>query len=307
MNPMVAAASPRASQSWPAPAKLNLFLHITGRRPDGYHLLQTVFQFLDHGDTLEFQMRDDDLITLSGNHMEIPAAEDLIYRAAKLLQQWTGIRRGADIRLQKRLPIGGGLGGGSSNAATTLAALNHYWNTGLSIPDLSKLGLTLGADVPVFVLGRAAWAEGVGEQLTPIDPPESWYLVARPGISIPTAEIFAAGDLTRNTPAITIRDFLGGAGVNDCEPVVRRLYPEVAQLIDWLGKRAPARLTGTGVCVFAACPDEATARRILAELPGQWPGFVARGVNRSPLVDRLKLETDLAEGGRTRAKAATEA
>ena len=191
MNPT---ASPGAAPPWPAPAKLNLFLHITGRRPDGYHLLQTVFQFLDHGDTLEFQMRDDNLITLAGNHVDIPAAEDLIYRAALLLQQWTGIRRGADIRLQKRLPIGGGLGGGSSDAATTLVALNHYWNAGLSIPELSKLGLTLGADVPVFILGRAAWAEGVGEQLTPIDPPELWYVVARPRISIPTAEIFAAGD-----------------------------------------------------------------------------------------------------------------
>ena len=304
MNPT---ASPGAAPPWPAPAKLNLFLHITGRRPDGYHLLQTVFQFLDHGDTLEFQMRDDNLITLAGNHVDIPAAEDLIYRAALLLQQWTGIRRGADIRLQKRLPIGGGLGGGSSDAATTLVALNHYWNAGLSIPELSKLGLTLGADVPVFILGRAAWAEGVGEQLTPIDPPELWYVVARPRISIPTAEIFAAGDLTRNTPAITIRDFLEGAGVNDCEPVVRRLYPEVAQLIDWLGKRAPSRLTGTGVCVFATCSEEAPARKIMAELPDQWPGFVARGVNRSPLVDRLKLETGLLECEGAPAKAATEA
>jgi 4-diphosphocytidyl-2-C-methyl-D-erythritol kinase len=292
---MTSAALAQPDPPWPAPAKLNLILHVTGRRPDGYHLLQTVFQFLDLADTLEFRVRTDGAITLAGNQPEIPVETDLIYRAARLLQQRTGTAAGADIRLSKRIPVGGGLGGGSSDAATTLVALDHYWKTGLSKRELASLGLSLGADVPVFVAGHAAFAEGVGELLTPIDPPEKWYVVAHPGVGIPTSAVFNDPDLTRNTPPITIRDFLGGAGLNDCEAVVRKRYPEVAHLIDWLGERAPARLTGTGACVFAACPDAAGAGKILAELPARWQGLVARGVNRSPLLDRLALATGAAD------------
>ncbi|HLB31208.1 MAG TPA: 4-(cytidine 5'-diphospho)-2-C-methyl-D-erythritol kinase, partial [Gammaproteobacteria bacterium] len=275
-------------------------------RADGYHLLQTVYQFLDFADALEFQVRADGAITLAGNSPEIPVESDLIYRAARLLQQRTGTESGADIRLHKRIPIGGGLGGGSSDAATTLVALDRYWKTGLDTRELASLGLSLGADVPVFVTGRAAFAEGVGELLTVIDPPEKWYVVAHPGIGISTAAVFNDPELTRNTPAITIRDFLGGSGLNDCEAVVRKRHPEVAQLIDWLGERAPSRLTGTGACVYAACPDKASAGKILAELPVRWQGFIAKGVNRSPLLDRLALAASEA-GIRSRNEAVTDA
>lgn len=303
---MTSASITQPDPPWPAPAKLNLILHVTGRRPDGYHLLQTVFQFLDFTDTLEFQVRTDGVITLTGNRPEIPAETDLIYRAARLLQQKTGTTAGMDIRLHKRIPIGGGLGGGSSDAATTLVALDQYWHTGMSIRELAALSLILGADVPVFVSGRAAFAEGVGELLTPFDPAEKWYVVAHPGISISTAAVFNDPDLTRNTPAITIRDFLGGVGLNDCEAVVRKRYPEVSQLIDWLGERVQARLTGTGACVYGACPDEASAGRILRDLPDCWQGFIAKGVNHSPLLERLALATGRA-GTRSRDEAVTDA
>lgn len=278
-------------QAWPAPAKLNLFLHVTGRRPDGYHLLQTVFQFLDFGDALEFSLRNDGVINLATDYNGIPAGQDLVCRAAAMLQQIAGISSGADIHVRKSLPVGGGLGGGSSDAATTLVALNALWKTGFTPAELAAMGLGLGADVPVFIHGQAAWAEGIGEILTPVEPPEAWFVVAHPGINIATAEIFSAENLTRNTPAITIRDFLAGAGINDCERVVRLSYPEVEQLIEWLDKRAPARMTGTGACVFARCADEATARQICKDLPDHWPGFVARSINRSPLLDRVALET----------------
>lgn len=276
-----------ASLSWPAPAKLNLFLHVTGRKPDGYHLLQTVFQFLDFTDELDFIPRQDSGISLTGNYDGIEPDQDLIMRAAKLLQEKCMHDRGVDISVRKKLPLGGGLGGGSSNAATTLVALNWLWGVDMEPAELAVLGLGLGADVPVFVHGYAAWAEGVGERLTPIDLPEEWYAVVSPGINVSTARVFNSPDLTRNTPAITIRDFLAGNGRNDCENAVQAAYPEVAELLNWMNQRAPARLTGTGACVFCSFSTEKMARELLAELPEKWWGFVARGRNRSPLLSML--------------------
>ena len=273
---------------WPAPAKLNLMLRIVGRRPDGYHLLQTVFQFLDYSDWLEFAVREDGIITRDGEVAGVPEAADLTVRAARLLQQVTGTRQGATIRIVKNLPMGGGLGGGSSDAATVLVALNHYWRTGLSLAELANLGLQLGADVPVFVQGRAAWAEGVGELLTPVELAEPWFVVIKPACSVPTGAIFADPELTRNSPLRTIADFVEGAGGNDCEPVVYRRYPEVAAAAAWLAQWSQARLTGTGACVFAAFPNAEEARRVLAALPLAWTGFMARGCNRSPLHERLQ-------------------
>lgn len=279
--------SATVSRGWPAPAKLNLFLHITGRRADGYHLLQTLFQFLGHGDTLDFELRADGRITRPTGPGEIAEADDLVVRAAQLLRESSGGRHGVDIYLHKHLPHQAGLGGGSSDAATTLVALNQLWAAGLNTEALATLALELGADVPVFVRGRAAWAEGVGEILTPVDPPEPWYLVLQPGCRIATREVFQAPDLTRNSAAITIARFYAGEGHNDFEPVVRKRYPPVAQALDWLGQRAPARLTGSGACVFAAFESENVAQRVLSALPQAWQGFVARGRNRSPLLDRL--------------------
>ena len=230
---------------WPAPAKLNLFLHVVGRRSDGYHLLQTVFQFLDYFDELEFSIRQDGEFTLERNYGDLDPAQDLILRAARHLQHAAGLNKGADITVHKRLPMGGGLGGGSSDAATTLVALNALWNTGFTLPALAQIGLELGADIPVFIHGQAAWAEGVGERLSPVEPPCPWYLVVSPGFGVATAKIFNAPDLTRDTPAITIRAFLDGKARNDCEPVVRGMYPQIGELLDWLGHRAPSRLTGT--------------------------------------------------------------
>jgi 4-diphosphocytidyl-2-C-methyl-D-erythritol kinase len=273
---------------WPAPAKLNLFLHITGRREDGFHLLQTVFQFLDYGDELYFTLRDDGVVSRVSDLPGVAAESDLVVRAARLLQAETGCPRGVDIRVEKRLPMGGGLGGGSSDAATTLVALNALWRLGLPEERLAALGLGLGADVPVFVRGRAAWAEGVGERLEPVDLPEPWYLVLVPPVGVATAAVFGAPELTRDCPAITIRDFLAGMGENVCEPVVRRRFPAVAEALDWLAGYAPSRMTGTGCCVFAAFADESEARGVLAQLPAGWSGFVARGRNRSPLLERLE-------------------
>lgn len=272
---------------WPAPAKINLFLHVTGRRPDGYHSLQTVFQFLDRDDRLEFSPRADDRIVRHADYDAVPAEDDLIVRSARALRAVAGKTPGVDISVSKRIPMGGGLGGGSSDAATTLAALNAVWDLGLDPAQLGRIGLKLGADVPVFLFGRAAWAEGVGELLEPVAVPEDWYLVVHPGCAVSTARVFDHPDLTRNTPAITIRAFLEGAGSNDCEAVVRKLYPQVASAIDWLRERGDARMTGTGSCVFLRSRSETEARALLQELPPQWTGFVARGVNRSPLLDRL--------------------
>jgi 4-diphosphocytidyl-2-C-methyl-D-erythritol kinase len=275
-----------SDRPWPAPAKINLFLHVVGRRADGYHLLQTVFQFLEHGDSLEFEPRADGQVARIADYADIPEDRDLVVRAARALQKETGVRAGATIRISKRLPSGGGLGGGSSDAATTLVALNRVWDLGLDEDALARIGLDLGADVPVFVRGRAAWAEGVGELLTPVEVPEDWLLVVFPGVAVSTAEVFKHPDLTRNTPAITIRAFLAGAGTNSCEVLVRKLHPEVAAAIDWLRERGDARMTGTGSCVFLRCQSEREARAALAELPRRWHGFVTRGRNRSPLLDR---------------------
>ncbi|HEY0339593.1 MAG TPA: 4-(cytidine 5'-diphospho)-2-C-methyl-D-erythritol kinase, partial [Steroidobacteraceae bacterium] len=235
---------------WPAPAKLNLFLHVTGRRPDGYHELQTVFQLIDLCDTVSLSVTDDGRIERPAGPVGVDADSDLTVRAAKALQAATGCRAGASIRIAKRIPMGGGLGGGSSDAATVLLALNHLWGCGLSVDELARVGLPLGADVPVFVRGSSAWAEGVGEQLVPVELPQHWYVVIHPGVGVPTRDVFQSPDLTRNTPVITIRAFFGPGGSsasrNDCEPVVRARYPEVADALSWLGNFAPARLTGTG-------------------------------------------------------------
>ncbi len=282
---------------WPAPAKLNLFLHITGRRDDGYHLLQTVFQFVDFGDEICIRLRQDGQIRRNSELEGVPAERDLVVRAAGLLQDRIGTRQGADITVDKRLPMGGGLGGGSSDAATVLVALNRLWDGGLSEDALAELGLSLGADVPVFIRGQAAWAEGVGEHLHPVSLPEPWFVVLCPPVTVPTAEVFSAAQLRRDCPAITIRDFLaGGAVENVCEPLVRRLYPEVDAALRALDTHAPARMTGTGACVFASFDSEASARRAFAALSATWPGFVAKGCNESPL-RRGELRGTRDEGG----------
>lgn len=273
--------------AWPAPAKLNLMLRIVGRRADGYHLLQTVFQFLNRSDWLWFEPRDDGRIVRDGEVAGVPAEADLTVRAARLLQRATGARQGATIRIAKHLPMGGGLGGGSSDAATTLVALDRLWQTGLTLTELAELGLTLGADVPVFVQGRAAWAEGVGERLTPVDLAEPWFVVLVPACQVATGAVFNDPDLTRNSPPITIAHFMAGVGGNACEAVVYRRYPQVAATARWLARHGQTRLTGTGACVFAAFPDAPSAQRVLARLPSGWTGFVARGCNRSPLHEHL--------------------
>ncbi len=267
----------------PAPAKLNLFLHIIGRREDGYHLLQTVFQFLDYSDDLELRLNTSGAIRRLSQHPGISEREDLSIRAARLLQNKTGVSAGVDLILNKVLPMGSGLGGGSSDAATVLHGCNILWECGLSRDELATLGLQLGADVPVFIHGFSSWAEGVGERLTPVQPVESWYLVVRPDVSISTAKIFRQEGLTRDCLPITIADFLQGHGTNVLESEVKRLYPEVAEALDWLSDYAPARLTGSGSCIFAAVEKQQVAESILSELPDKWEGFVARGVNVSPL------------------------
>ncbi|MCW9013535.1 MAG: 4-(cytidine 5'-diphospho)-2-C-methyl-D-erythritol kinase [Gammaproteobacteria bacterium] len=276
------------TRRWPAPAKLNLFLHITGRRSDGYHLLQSVFQFLDFSDELEFHLRDDGKICRATENADVQAADDLTVRAARALQATASIRQGVDIYLHKKLPMGGGVGGGSSDAATTLIALNHLWQAGLSLEQLAEIGLALGADVPVFIKGEAAFAEGVGEQLQSINLPEPWFLVVKPPVHVATAEIFADPQLTRNSPAIKICDLQTGAvGIDDlsnvCEPVATRHYPQIQAVIDHLAQYGKARMTGTGACVFVSFKNENDADKALSELPEQWPGFVAKGMNKSPL------------------------
>ena len=280
------------SQPWPAPAKINHFLHVTGRRDDGYHLLQTLFQFLDLADELRFTVTADGRISCLRNYNQVEEQDDLVVKAAKLLQEIGGSARGAEIHVDKRIPIGGGLGGGSSDAATTLVALNCLWNTGLTTDQLAEAGLGLGADVPVFVRGFAAWGEGVGEILEPVELPENWYFLIYPGTPIVTADIFNAPGLMRATPRVTLRDFHQGNCHNDCEPVVRRTCPEVAAALDWLNARAEARLSGTGASVFAAFSEQDQAAELLQELPAKWQGFVTRGCNRSPLMERLAWEKD---------------
>lgn len=273
----------------PAPAKLNLMLHILGRRADGYHELQTLFQFLDHGDELDFAVRDDGIIELHGGLDGVPHDSNLIVKAARRLQAESGTHLGADIWLRKVLPMGGGIGGGSSDAATTLLALDHLWQLRWGEDRLAALGLGLGADVPVFVRGRAAFAEGVGEKLTPVEPPEPWYLVLVPQVSVSTAEIFSDPLLTRDSPAIKVRSVLEGNSRNDCQPVVERRYPDVRNALSLLSKFTQAKLTGTGSCVFGAFPNKAEADKVSALLTGNLTGFVAKGSNVSMLHRKLKI------------------
>ncbi len=274
--------------SWPAPAKLNLFLSVVGRRTDGYHELQTVFQLIDLVDDIGIELRADGEIRRRTGPEGIPAEADLAIRAARLLKARTGARAGADISVHKRIPAGGGLGGGSSDAATVLVALNRLWGTGLEAAELAAIGVELGADVPVFVHGRSAWAEGVGERLTPVALPPRWFAVVRPEVTVATAEVFQAPELTRNSPKTTILGFLQAGGRNDCEPVVRARWPEVGRALDWLGRAGRAQLTGTGSCVFAAFGTRAAAAAALDGLPTQWQGFVTQGLDRSPLMERLE-------------------
>ncbi len=276
---------------WPAPAKLNLMLRIVGCREDGYHLLQTVFQFIDMADQLRFRPRDDGLVTRIQMIDGVPEESDLSVRAARLLQLEAGITSGVDIELSKNLPMGAGLGGGSSDAATTLLALNRLWGVGFSMERLAQLGLRLGADVPVFIHGRAAWAEGVGEKLEPVELPDIWYLVLFPSCHVSTADIFSDPELTRDSARITIADFFAGSRENDCLPVVSKRHSEVADAIEWLAKYGDARLTGTGSAVFAPFESEELAQEVLARLPGNLRGVVGRGLNRSPVRDMLNIRS----------------
>jgi 4-diphosphocytidyl-2-C-methyl-D-erythritol kinase len=280
--------NPPVTTAWSAPAKLNLMLHVVGRRPDGYHELQTVFQLLDLCDRLDISVRPDGVIARPLGARAVPEAEDLVVRAALALKQITGTALGAEISVHKRIPVGGGLGGGSSDAATTLVALNQMWQTGLHIQKIAAIGSTLGADVPVFVAGTSAWAEGVGEKLTPVTlGADSWYVVIFPGIGVPTVSVFQAPELTRNSPPSTMRGFLETGGRNDCEAVVRARFPAVGEALDWLGQHAAARLTGTGSCVFAKFARVQDAERVAARVPDAWRAWVARGLDRSPLLEEL--------------------
>lgn len=274
--------------SLPAPAKLNLWLHIIGRRDDGYHDLETVFQFLDHADQLRFALRDDDQVRLQTDVPGVDHDSNLIVRAARQLQQQAGCTQGVDIWLEKLLPMGGGIGGGSSDAATTLLGLNHLWQLGWDLDRLAALGLSLGADVPVFVRGHAAFAQGVGEQLTPVDPVEPWYVVLVPQVSVSTAEIFSHPQLTRDSLPLKMRPVPEGNSRNDCQPVVEQSYPEVRNALNLLGKYTEARLTGTGSCVFGAFPSKAEADKVLALLSETQTGFVAKGSNVSMLHRKLQ-------------------
>ncbi len=272
-----------------APAKLNLMLHITGRREDGYHLLETVFQFIELCDRIELEDRSDGEIERLPGDSPIPAEEDIALAAARLLRQRSRVERGAGIRIDKRIPIGGGLGGGSSDAAACLLGLNRLWELGLALDELAAIGLELGADVPVFVHGRAAWATGVGEQLQAVDLEEPIYLVIDPKIAVSTAEVFAARELTRSCDPLTIRGFLRGEGTNVCEPVVRARYPQVGEAIDWLEQYVPARMSGSGGCVFAAFDSLARAEEVKSRVPEKWVALVAPGMNRNPVHRQLGL------------------
>ncbi|MDE2310133.1 MAG: 4-(cytidine 5'-diphospho)-2-C-methyl-D-erythritol kinase [Betaproteobacteria bacterium] len=273
------------SISCPAPAKLNLFLHVVGRRADGYHLLQTLFRFIDFGDTLHFTLREDGAVRRISALDGVPQEQDLCARAARLLQQECGCPLGVDIALEKRIPLGGGLGGGSSDAATTLLALNRLWQLGLSRERLMRLGLSLGADVPVFVFGENAFAEGVGERLQAYTMPDTWYVVLFPPVHVATAQIFAHPELTRDTISLRIRDLSLRALHNDLQPVVCSLYPEVARHLSWLGRFAEARMTGSGACVFAEFASAGQAQAVLEQLPPDMRGIVARGLPHHPLRD----------------------
>jgi 4-diphosphocytidyl-2-C-methyl-D-erythritol kinase len=285
---------PASLKNCPAPAKLNLFLHVTGRRTDGYHLLQTAFQLIARGDTLHFDARDDARIVRTTEIEGVPAESDLIVRAAKLLQVETAKRHpgkvcGADIAIEKILPMGGGLGGGSSDAATTLMALNHLWESGLSRTELMALGLQLGADVPFFIFGQNAFAEGIGERLQAISTPEQWFVVIEPGVQVPTAEIFSAKELTRDTKVVRITDFpdaqINAFGKNDLQVVACKLFPPIAEAIEWLSKFGEARMTGSGACVFCAFAQEHQADEVLQSVPAQWKAWKAKALQHHPLTN----------------------
>lgn len=277
-------------QRWPAPAKLNLLLRITGRRADGYHLLQSVFQLIDLCDWLTYELLEEDLVTLVEPIPGVPEQDDLTVRAANLLKQESGFRQGVKIGIEKNLPMGGGLGGGSSDAATTLLALNHLWGLGFSVEQLMQFGLRLGADVPVFVYGYSAWAEGVGEKLSPIMLPEDWFLIVKPDCHVNTRQIFLTDELTRDSKLITIADFTEGLVDNDCTSVVRKLYPEVDKALIELSKFGYARLTGTGACVFAQYQDKNEALQASLKVRHLGQVFVAKGLNRSPVFGMLSQE-----------------
>jgi len=283
----------RSLHDCPAPAKLNLFLHVVGRRADGYHLLQTVFQLLDHGDLLHFDLRDDGLIRRLNDVPGVPEDSDLVVRAARLLQSTITDRQlpGADIRIDKRLPMGGGLGGGSSDAATTLMALNRLWRLGKSRGELMALGLQLGADVPFFLFGSNAFAEGVGEQLTAVDGLDCWFVVIEPGVAVPTPTIFCSPELTRDSKPVRIADFSralqNAFGKNDLQAVAVRLFPEVSEAVSWLGNYGAARMTGSGACVFMPCMSEAQADQVLQAASGRWKAWKAKGVRKHPLASML--------------------
>ncbi len=279
----------------PAPAKLNLFLHVTGRRPDGYHLLQSVFQLIDFGDTLHFELRDDDAICRTTALEGVPQESDLIVRAARLLQARAAKTSGkalpgVDIAIDKRLPMGGGLGGGSSDAATTLMALNHLWQTGLSRSELMALGLQLGADVPFFLFGQNAFVQGIGEALTPVATPQGWYIVIKPNVSIPTAAIFSAKELTRDTKLVKISNFSRAPksfGRNDLQAVAIKLFPEVFEVISWLKIYGDARMTGSGACVFCFFEEEQQADAVLNIVPAHWKAWKAKSIEKHPLADLI--------------------
>lgn len=279
----------RTLNNCPAPAKLNLFLHITGRRADGYHLLQSVFQLIDRGDLLHFALREDEHIHRTSELAGVPAESDLVVRAARLLQaeaKKLGKLAGADITVEKNLPMGGGLGGGSSDAATTLLALNHLWQTGLSRAELMALGLQLGADVPFFLFGQNAFAEGVGEALLAVETPKHWFIVIEPGVCVPTQQIFSSMELTRDTKPVKISDFSGapvGFGKNDLQVVAASLFPPIADAIKWLGQFGDARMTGSGACVFCPFEQEQQADAVLATVPPQWKAWKAKAIAHHPL------------------------
>ena len=273
--------------SWPCPAKLNLFLHITGRRADGYHELQTLFQLLDYGDRMTFAVNDTGEITLDAN-CDIPLGENIVYRAARLLQETASTSQGCHIRLRKVLPMGGGLGGGSSNAATTLLALNHYWRLQLPSLKLQQLGLQLGADVPVFVNGQTAFATGIGEKLTATAVAPTYYLVVKPALHVTTADIFKHPELPRTTRSIAHADYSFENTRNDCQRLVCDHYPDIANTLRRLLEYAPTRLTGTGACLFSCFDERQQAQQVAAQLPAQWQWFIAAGVNESPALALVK-------------------
>jgi 4-diphosphocytidyl-2-C-methyl-D-erythritol kinase len=273
------------SHAYPAPAKLNLFLHVVGRRDDGYHLLQSVFRLIDRADTVHLELRDDGRVVREGDLPGVAEDDDLTVRAARLLQTHAPEGAGVTIRLEKILPLGGGLGGGSSDAATVLLALNRLWQINLPRLRLQALALQLGADVPVFVYGQTAFAEGVGEVLSPLSVEPAWYVVLMPPVSVPTAAIFAAPELTRDTPALKMARFSAGMGRNDLQPVVVSRYPEVARYLEWLTQFGAAQMTGSGACVFASFESEEAAWGVLRQLPETMQGFVAQGLDRHPLFD----------------------